>query len=62
MNLIGDDAQIQESAEVEFDCDYNLRYENVIAAVSAVSGYRTESGEVVKLVEKIKFAAPRPGG
>ncbi len=56
MNLIGDDAQIQESAEVEFDCDYNLRYENVI------SGYRTDSGEVVKLVEKIKFAAPRPGG
>ena len=62
INLIGDDAgpdHAAESAEVELDCDYGLRYEHVIQAITAVSGYIDETGNVVKLVEKIKFAPPR---
>jgi len=65
-SLIGDErgpGSNQETAEVELDCDYNLRYGEVIKAVTAVSGYiDPDSGEIVKLVEKIKFAPPRSGG
>jgi len=46
------------SAEVELDCDYNLRYIYVIEAISAVSGY-VKDGQIQKLVEKIKFSPPR---
>jgi biopolymer transport protein ExbD len=46
--------------EVELDCDYNLRYENVVAAITAVSGQIDAQGHVVKLVEKLKFAPPKP--
>jgi hypothetical protein len=36
----------------------------VISAVTAVSGFVDGGGNIVKLVEKIKFAPPRagPGG
>jgi len=44
--------------EVEIDTDYNLRYEYVIKAITAVSGYKI-GDETVKLIEKIKFAKPR---
>ena len=55
----GDEPSIRESAEIELDCDYNLHYEHVIDAITAVSGYIDPStGKVVKLVEKIKFAPP----
>jgi biopolymer transport protein ExbD len=60
--VIGDDrgpGSVQETAEVELDCDYNLRYEHVIEAVTAVSGYLDGNGNIVKLAEKIKFAPPR---
>jgi biopolymer transport protein ExbD len=53
---------VRESAEVELDCDYNLRYEYVITAITAVSGYRQPDGSLVKLVEKIKFSPPKAGG
>lgn len=48
----------REAFEVEIDCDYNLKYENVVKAITAVSGYR-EGDQIVKLVEKIKFSPPR---
>ena len=51
--------------EVEFDCDYNLRYEYVIEGITAVSGHVTGSSanrETVKLIEKIKFAPARKSG
>lgn len=47
------------SAEVELDCDFNLKYENVINAITAVSGDVGADGKIIKLVEKIKFAPPR---
>ncbi len=59
--IVGD-GSLAESAEVELDCDYNLDYENVIKAITAVSGRRDGAGNIVKLVEKIKFSPPRPKG
>lgn len=62
IGVVGDDrgpGSVQETAEVELDCDYGLRYEHVIQAITAVSGYIDDAGNVVKLVEKIKFAPPR---
>jgi len=47
-----------EGPEIEIDTDYNLRYEYVIDAITAVSGYK-DGEQVVKLIEKIKFAKPR---
>ena len=49
-----------QSPEVEFDCDYNLKFAYTIQAITAVSGYSADDGQtIVKLCEKIKFAAPR---
>ena len=43
--------------EVELDCDYELHYLNVIAAIDAVTGY-IEGGERHHLIERIKFSPP----
>lgn len=64
IEMLGPDPgpSVLESTEVELDCDYHLRYEYVIEAITAVSGYVDEkTGRVVKLVEKVKFAPPRAG-
>ncbi len=63
MSYLGADrgpGSLQDTTEVELDCDYQLDYEHVISAITAVSGYIDTNDNVVKLVEKIKFAAPRP--
>ena len=49
----------RKDQEVEIDADYNLNYEYVIKAVSACTG-RMQGGEMVRFIEKIKFAPPRP--
>ena len=62
IGILGDDRgpnSIQQSAEVELDCDYNLNYQHVIDAITAVSGYINDDDKVVKLVEKIKFSPPK---
>jgi len=62
IGVLGDDRgpnSIQSTAEVELDCDYNLRYEYVVHAITAVSGYYDNNDNVVKLVEKIKFTRPK---
>lgn len=46
--------------EVEFACDYDLKYEHVIAAVTAITGYRDRQGSIIKLIDKVRFAPPRP--
>jgi biopolymer transport protein ExbD len=56
--IVGE-GSLAASAEVELDCDFNLKYEYVIEAITAVSGSTTPDGQLVKLVEKIKFAPPR---
>lgn len=59
--LIGDDAGpgSVDDAEIEIDADYQLRYNHVIDAVTAVSGYIDRDENVVKLIEKIKFTPPK---
>ncbi|MBL6725938.1 MAG: biopolymer transporter ExbD [Rubripirellula sp.] len=60
ISLIGTTTPVEgdDGPEIEIDTDYNLRYEYVIRAITAVSGYK-DGNEVVKLIEKIKFAKPR---
>ena len=65
IGIVGKDTgpgSLAENAEVELDCDYNLRYEFVIRAITAISGYTTPDQRIVKLIEKIKFSPPRPPG
>lgn len=57
-SLVGE-GSLAASAEVELDCDFNLKYAHVIEAITAVSGSVAPDGQVIKLVEKIKFAPPR---
>ncbi|MCC7083852.1 MAG: biopolymer transporter ExbD [Pirellulales bacterium] len=52
-------AAAKNGAEAEIDCDYNLKYEYLIAAVTHVSGYIDNKGVVVKLIEKLKFKPPK---
>ncbi|HOM16230.1 MAG TPA: biopolymer transporter ExbD [Thermoguttaceae bacterium] len=47
--------------EVELDCDYVLRYEYVMEAITHISGYVTPDGTIAKLIEKIKFKPARGG-
>ena len=56
--LVGE-GSLAASAEVELDCDFGLKYEHVIEAITAISGTVTPDGRVVKLVEKIRFSSPR---
>jgi biopolymer transport protein ExbD len=61
MGIVGTEAGpgLLTGAEIELDCDYHLRYEAVINAITAVLGHKAEDGSVVKLIEKIRFAPPR---
>lgn len=64
ISYVGDErgpGSISESAEVELDCDYQLRYEYIIRAITSISGYR-DGDNVIKLIEKIKFTPPKTGG
>ncbi|PAY15614.1 biopolymer transporter ExbD [Rhodopirellula sp. SM50] len=61
IGLVGTDepAEEDDGPEIEIDTDYNLRYAYVIQAITSVSGYRDDTDQVVKLIERIKFAKPR---
>lgn len=48
-----------DKTEVELDCDYNLKYVNVVNAVSAVSGVPQPDGTTIDLIKKIKFTPPK---
>ena len=61
INLVGNDSgpnSIADKTEVELDCDYDLRYENVVRAITSVSG-KVQGGEIVELIKKIKFTPPK---
>lgn len=66
LGLVGTDSgpnSLAAGTEVELDCDYDLRYEYVIRAISEVTGYvDRRNNKVVKLIEKIKFAPQRKPG
>lgn len=61
MSRVGSDAgpDAADNIEAELDCDYNLKYRNVIGAVTAISGYVTPDGNIVKLIQKIKLSPPK---
>ncbi len=62
MRLVGGSAgpnAAESPFEVEIDADYNLRYENVVAAITAVSGYVDKDGHIIKLIDKLKFSPPK---
>ena len=63
VQLVGDGAApgTAEGPEVEIDLDYNLKYEHVIESVTAVTGYK-KGNDIIRLVDKIKFAPPRKPG
>jgi biopolymer transport protein ExbD len=44
--------------EIEIDCDYDLRYDYVMRAITAITGY-IEGGERHKLIDRIKFTPPK---
>lgn len=46
-------------AQIELDCAPNLKYSHTVDAITAVSGWINEKGEVVKLIDKIKFRPPK---
>jgi biopolymer transport protein ExbD len=49
--------------EVELDCDYNLRFESVVDALTTISGYLADDKQtVIHLIENIKFSPPRKSG
>jgi len=60
--MVGDDrgpGSIAQNTEVKFDCDYQLDFKYTIAAITAISGYVSPDGRIIRLVEKISFAPPR---
>jgi len=65
IGLVGDQrgpGSMADDAEVEFTCDFDLHYQFVIQAITAVSGYVSNDGNIVKLIDKIRFAAPQESG
>ena len=47
-----------EDQEVEIDADYDLRYDYVMRAITALSGY-LENGQRHQLIEKIRLTPPK---
>lgn len=43
--------------EIEIDADYDLHYDYVMRAITAITGY-IENGQQHKLIERIKFTPP----
>ena len=49
------DPSAENDVEVEFDIDYNLKYQYTVMAIGNVSGKVLPDGSIKTLVEKIKF-------
>jgi biopolymer transport protein ExbD len=63
IGVVGTDTgpnSLAELTEVELDCDYALKYVNVVRAITAVSG-KVQDGQIVELIKKIKFTPPKRG-
>jgi biopolymer transport protein ExbD len=54
---LGGDARLTV-AEVEIASDYDLSYEHTMAAITAISGRIDQRGQIVKLIERIRFKSP----
>lgn len=53
---------LTKDIEVEIKADYGLHYDYTLQAVGACTGRRDSKGNLIRYIEKIKFAPPqRPG-
>jgi len=61
LNIIGRPGNpLTKDIEVELDADFELHYQEVVKAITACTGrVDPASKQVVRYVEKVKFAAPR---
>ena len=48
--------EFRDDLEVELDCDPQLHYRYAMEAITAVTGYLNSNDQIVKMVEKVKFA------
>lgn len=58
INVVGggsDDPGSASELEAEIEADTNLRYEDTVYAIEAISGYKDDNKKIIKLIEKIKF-------
>jgi biopolymer transport protein ExbD len=53
---------LTKDIEVEIKADYNLHYGYTIKAIGACTGRNDSKGNLVRYIEKIKFAPPVPPG
>ncbi|MBR4834393.1 MAG: biopolymer transporter ExbD [Thermoguttaceae bacterium] len=51
--------EFRDDLEIELDCDPALRYRYAVQAITAVAGYLNSEGQIVKMVDKVKFAPPK---
>ncbi len=51
--------EFRDDLEIELDCDRQLHYRYAMEAITAVTGYLNSNDQIVKMVEKVKFAPPR---
>ncbi len=56
--VVAEGGAAADEQEVEIDADYNLNYDYVVRAITAVTGY-IEDGRPHKLIERIKFTPPK---
>jgi biopolymer transport protein ExbD len=58
------DGQSREAAELEIEAEYELKYEYIVAALTAVRGRLADDGTIKDLITNIKFSPPGkpPGG
>lgn len=57
----GANAARANDIEVEIDADHHLHFDNVVKAIGACSGRLGPDGKtIIRYVEKIKFAPPKP--
>ena len=60
VDLVGSGpGSLADRAEVELDCDYQLKYSNVVDAIGAVSGVIQPDGSITELIKKIKLTPPK---
>jgi biopolymer transport protein ExbD len=49
----------KNKVEYELDCDYQLKYEHTMLAVTMISG-RRQGDQMIPLIQNIKFSSPKP--
>ena len=62
MQLVNPDAGPSSSGdplEVEIEADPQLHYKYAIDAMTAVTGYRDEDGQIITLIEQVRFIPPK---